>query len=386
MRVQLLTIKKFVFSYVFIFVCVRLLANDTNISIQAGSVAILDGTHTNISMREEIINITLHEQYFDVTVDFIFYNDGPSEKILLGFPVNMSNSNLKIHENWNDIIEFESYINGNLITEYYIKDEIHSLTGEVVFNNDGLIIGFDDNNKYSHLDITRWFIREIVFSENSYTYSRVTYRSPYYTYYIRNPYGGGGLTIAKYIYGTGRSWKGSIDKMTVFIKHEDNRRIENIGFGHGEHYHRSNIHRPSMNLEADGKYRLILEKIKPEKDENIFIGVLNFDYDLMDESKYWNFYDDITDDYSDFIWNWDKNLLYKDFSEIGFYTKNQLRLFINTFYAHRGYNFQDPIWKNYFRKYTVNPNFKESDFNDIERKNLNWLLNLEKMIIDLEKE
>ena len=382
MKVALLTKKKLVLFYVFIFVCMRTLANDSSISIQAGSVSILDDTRTNISMIEEIINITLHSSHFEVTVDFTFYNDGPSEKILLGFPVNMSNFNTKIPENWNSIIEFESYINGKLITEYFIKDEINNLIGEIVRDNNELIVGFNENNSGSHLDVTRWFIREVVFSGNSYTYSRVTYKSPYYN---RNFFGGGGVTLAKYIYGTGRSWKGNIGKMTVFLNHGDNRRVEYINFGQGEYYRRSNIHKPSINLEANGKYRFILNNMKPEKDEDIIVSVRGFSYNLSDESKYWHFYDD-SDYQSDYIWNWDKNLLYEEFSDIGFYTKNQLRLFINTFYAHRGYEFQNPIWKNYFRKYPVNLNFKDSDFNDIERKNLNWLLNLEKMILDLEKD
>jgi hypothetical protein len=56
-----------------------------------------------------------------------------------------------------------------------------------------------------------------------------------------------------------------------------------------------------------------------------------------------------------------------------------------------GYNFENPYYKNYFknfdlfvdresRKYAINPDFSEGSFNETERKNVDYLLNLEKMI------
>jgi hypothetical protein len=84
-------------------------------------------------------------------------------------------------------------------------------------------------------------------------------------------------------------------------------------------------------------------------------------------------------------------LFYKDPKEIQFYTKNQIRLFINFFFAIHGYDFKDPLYKEYFgriedfgdrnqTKYKVNPNFSVNDFNEIERKNKDYLLRLEKKI------
>ena len=84
-------------------------------------------------------------------------------------------------------------------------------------------------------------------------------------------------------------------------------------------------------------------------------------------------------------------MLYEKPTEIQLYTKNQIRLFINFFSALHGYDFKNPLYKEYFSKlesfedkdntkYEVNPNFNESVFNEIERKNVNYLLKLEKMI------
>jgi len=38
-------------------------------------------------MQSEVINITINEEYYEVTVDFDFYNEGPDETVLIGFPV-----------------------------------------------------------------------------------------------------------------------------------------------------------------------------------------------------------------------------------------------------------------------------------------------------------
>lgn len=50
----------------------------------------------------------------------------------------------------------------------------------------------------------------------------------------------------------------------------------------------------------------------------------------------------------------------------------------NSIYATHGYDFKDQKWKAYFSKmyeekgydYMINSNFSESDFNEIERKNI----------------
>jgi hypothetical protein len=85
-------------------------------------------------------------------------------------------------------------------------------------------------------------------------------------------------------------------------------------------------------------------------------------------------------------WIWDEYLLYQNIygnrQYIWLYTKSQLRLFINFFYAIHGYNFKNAIYKNFFQnlRYSVNYNFSENDFNEIERKNIDYLIKLERMI------
>lgn len=65
-------------------------------------------------------------------------------------------------------------------------------------------------------------------------------------------------------------------------------------------------------------------------------------------------------------------------------TKEQLRILRNMFYAKHGYSFKDNNLLEYFKNipdfnYQINPNFSESDFNEIERKNIELIREMENL-------
>lgn len=67
-----------------------------------------------------------------------------------------------------------------------------------------------------------------------------------------------------------------------------------------------------------------------------------------------------------------------------FMLPSQLRLLRNTFYACHGYNFKSDDLSHIFNEvyygyYKINPNFSESDFNEIERKNIELIKEMEKL-------
>ncbi len=73
-----------------------------------------------------------------------------------------------------------------------------------------------------------------------------------------------------------------------------------------------------------------------------------------------------------------------DKSDLIFMTPYQLSILRNGFYACHGYDFKNKefkeIYKNPFTgKYQVNPNFSESDFNEIERKNIELIREIENL-------
>jgi len=370
-------------------------ANDGR-AVLAGSaqIVIVDDKKTNVAMQEEEIIISLHKDYYEVDVSFKFYNNGPDEKILVAFPVTLSGSGVTskgIEEAKKALLK--SYANGKLLSpdEYKIKEE---------YDYGGYSI-------YRYIaSYTKWLLRDIEFKSKSNTESRVVYRVPYSN--------DRGYDFAGYTYGTGRTWKGPIGKMTIIVNHDDDVVIDKLSLTSPQ-----TLLEPVPTWVANGKYKYALENINPETNKDVIeIPVHLFRYGIYGEygeqfecSEYGHFHcrfdcwyecedeleqaeleqawqqDKLPGSYS---WHWHKALIYKDPSEIRLLTKNQIRLFINFFFARHGYDFKNQQYKNYFQKmkstglngfkYKVNPKFKESDFNEIERKNIDYLLKLEKMI------
>ena len=66
--------------------------------------------------------------------------------------------------------------------------------------------------------------------------------------------------------------------------------------------------------------------------------------------------------------------------DLFFLSNDQLRLLRNAFYAIHGYDFKSQDLKEYFSGfnwYKPNPNFSESDFTEIERKNIELIRQME---------
>jgi hypothetical protein len=353
-------------------------ANDAIVFL-AESVKLIEDKKTNVAMREEEIIITLHKGYYDVDVSFKFYNDGPDEKIMVGFPFVVRGRNIN-DETIEDVKKsvLKSYINGKLLShqDYEIKVE------------------YSEDNSYIH-GVTKWLLRAIEFKGKSYTESRVVYKMPY-SNDMGYPYAG-------YTYGTGRSWKGPIGKMTVVVNHGDDVIVGGISANDSRLKHTQFI------WEANGKYRYIFENVRPESrndyikikiDGNDMQGEYNDQFECKEHGVFNCRFDcwyaceeDGGEEGRDWLrgsWHWHRVLIYNDLSEIRLFTKNQIRLFINFFFAAHGYDFKNQQYKNYFQKlkyvghniaaYKVNPNFSEKDFNDIEKKNIDYLLKLENMI------
>jgi hypothetical protein len=329
--------------------------NDSR-TILGGSVEIIDNESTNIIMQEETINITLFRNYYEVDVTFNFFNTGEDEEVLLGFPVKSIYQPISNNAEWAVLDDFRSYINGNLITEYIMKEETN-FTFE------------DRQDKYDYVTNIKWYLRKILFPGHTNTISRVTYNAPYGH--------GGFIQNAGYIFGTGYNWKGPIGKMILNIIHGDDMILDHFSIGSIKKDEIINY----FTWEGDGRFKFELNNIEPiiTDDINLYVRKCEMlDATVNEFGHYWE------------SWIWDEYLLYNNISELMLYTRNQLRLFINFFYAIHGYNFKNISYKNFFQnlrwlkngndKYIINDNFSENDFNEIERKNIDYLLKLERMI------
>jgi len=342
-------------SWLFVlFFAATALANDGMVHL-AGTVELIEDKKTNVSMKEEEIIITLHKDHYEIDVWFRFFNDGPNEKILIGFPATHIPVAAKINARDLEAAKktmFRTYINEKLLQpdEYTIKEE------------------YPENS----IGIRIWLLRQVEFKGNSYTTSRVIYKMPYSE--------AGGAFYAGYIYGTGRSWKGPIGKMSVVVKHGDDVMVGGVGEGFNE------LKKPTSFIwEANGRYRYVFENVEPKrKDDELTVPIVFFDSKYKFEcTDYGIFLCDLDRDFDG--WYWSNNLLYKDPNDIMLFTKKQARLFINYFFAIHGYEFKNPYYRDYFQKYyggkyQVNPNFSEKNFNEFERKNIDFLLKMESMI------
>jgi len=159
----------------------------------------------------------------------------------------------------------------------------------------------------------KWYIREVLFPEKSHTYSKVTYR-------VLNQYYLDDFALLGYIFGTGRSWKDKIGKMTVYITHDDDIIILGI----------RNLDTFDFTWEADGIYKFEIENIEPEIKDTIYISIQKSDV----------FFHPRTKNYSE------KKLLYKDENDILYYTINQIRLLINSYFTNQEYQLDEIDIKN----------------------------------------
>jgi hypothetical protein len=311
-------------------------------------------------MHQETINMRLYRDYYDVDVTFEFINTGETETISLGFPVEVYTQSLPDYKKEALLVDFHSYINDKLLDEYTIMEEV---TGH-------------DDREYGYVTYTKWYIREVVFPANSTTISRVAYRTPY-----------GHSSFSKtggYIFGTGYNWKGTIGKMTVNVTHNDDLFIEDFSFGR----YSSEAVLDSYTSTGSGIHRFEFNNVETEFQDRIRFGIVkcNMLNTTLNEFRGTPFDG----------WMWSNDLLQRD-RQINLYTKPQIRLFINYFYAIYGYNFRDRNYFNFFTglsyvtdkivngkyvfvEYKVNPDFSEEIFNKIERKNIDYLLTLERRI------
>jgi hypothetical protein len=65
----------------------KLYANDYYFYyLSGGSIVPAENNNTNVEMIEETIYLELFDYYYKVSVDFIFFNNGIEEELLVGFP------------------------------------------------------------------------------------------------------------------------------------------------------------------------------------------------------------------------------------------------------------------------------------------------------------
>ena len=325
--------KKFISILISLMFSALLFANDTYFYMAGGQLVPTKDGEVDIEMQEEVINIVLNAGNYDITVDFFFYNHGDDVSLEIGFPF------------------FCEGIGG----EGTISD-FKCWTNDVETSYTDLPL----DKKWSSNEPTELenaYVRTINFPSKKVTKTKITYKSTY-----GRSYG----YIAKYLYGTGSSWKNAIGKMTVRIQN-------NFLFCC-----------PSwLSLPEAGKMKRI--------NDNIWEGV----YTNIEPE---NYTDCITINLEDIFGDVGPKVMLKDryfacssplkSEDLFWYTKPQLRLLRNAIYAYNGYPFKSPDLIELFEEksvdwgwygglgtpYPLDENFSEDKLSKIEKDNIRLIL------------
>jgi hypothetical protein len=340
--------RRIIFLVVFIFISITLFANDTFYYLAGGNLIPAEPNQTNVEMVEEVIDIDLFDDYYSVTVDFTFFNHGADENLLVGFPYLLEEAggtqSIKIYD-------FRTWVNNELVS--YSTDRIEIID----YSGRGNIKIVADHA----------FIKNVCFSSNEITKTKVEYKSEYGR---ASP----GYLMPTYYYGSGRAWKDSIGKMTINIKNHIssfdpwiyNITMPEITYGKMP----SNIPVENYINWNNGYLQIQLSEIEPNENDTIAIWIENVP-----------------------LWHNPMKRIHPngfpyrtqlfDNKSLRLLSKQQLRIARNNFYAIYGYNFKDETLKSYFQNlyeelYVVDENFNENMFTEIERSNINKILEEER--------
>ncbi|MCQ2593178.1 MAG: YARHG domain-containing protein [Treponema sp.] len=338
--------KKFLSILFCLLVAAAIYANDTYFYMASGQLIPTKDGDVEIEMQEEVINLVLEEKYYEVTVDFNFFNHGDEINLEVGFPFFClgigGEGTISDFKCWTNDVE-TSFADVPLKKEWRTNEPT---------------------------ELENAYVRTINFPAKKVTKTRITYKT---TYGREAPSG----FIAKYLYGTGSSWKNSIGKMTV--------RIQN-------------------NFLLERPYNVVLPKDTPLKriNDNTWEGI----YTNIEPK---NYTDCITIELEDIFGDIGPRCLRKEryfactnpitSKALFWYTKPQLRLLRNAIYAFYGYPFKSPDLIELFEKscadagwydtrdwngsewtsyYPIDENFTEDKLTQLEKDNIKIILAEEK--------
>jgi hypothetical protein len=340
--------KKLISVFLFI-IFTALYANDTFYYIAGGNLIPAEQNQTNVEMKEETINIELFDDHYTVTADFIFYNNGQDENLLVGFPYLLQtqqggSTNASIYD-------FKTWVNDKLIEHTNYPIEIPEKgNGEIVINSA--------------------FTKKVFFPSKEITKTKVEYKAGYGS-------AAPSYRIASYYYGSGRAWYNSIGKMIINIKNKNSKydewiydiQMPQIGYGN----YSSNIPVENYVNWNNGYLQIQINTIEPNENDTIAIWI---------GDPLWNIGPRI---FRPERFTYRTQLLSN--RELAILSSSQLRILRNAFYAFYGYNFKDEYLKEYFRNfdkgnhsdsfpawYVLNEKFNENMLSEIERNNINRIL------------
>ena len=333
--------KKVALCFVLVFLAGFCFSNDTLIQKSVGGNEYIIGKAENIFIESEVLTIDLYDDYYHVSVDYVFRNDGDQAVLEVGFPeieyAKNSDAVTPVISNlpeWQKIRNFKTSVNG--------------LSPKVEIEDADIAIKPNSYEKIRH-----FYKKTVTFPAKQENNIHVEYDSDYGKDH--------GQYHAEYLLGSAVCWE-KIENLKV------------IAVLNSEQIFFDTVPAISDNEPADFKIdtennlrKIILSytNLKLELNTKLYFIVENENKAIFGNS--WDYYFD-----------------YKVYPRYMFelLTKEQLRLSRNSIYAFHGYKFKDKKLDERFSIFSFykdnTEEFSEASFNDKERKNLELIKSVEK--------
>lgn len=348
-----------IFSFAFM-----LFADDAHVECYGGGAGTVNSDRQyyqlvqdeDIAMTAEHVLITMYEDYYTVDARFWLKNEGEAKTIEIGFPENI----WEWHNGRHYLEDFETFVDDEKVQVKRFENP--------------------DNDRIELF----WYVKQVHFEKNQTRQTRVKYKCPYGVTASGLYFGIDGFF--DYIYGTGKSWKGPIGKITVDIKNlATSKYIMQVCFlqkeyGSLDSYGHSDyqpLPEDSFTFKwiAPDTFRLEAENVEPEAaEESVAITIHSFDYEgtgwLTAEGFEGKTAVNARSDFTKAFLRYN----------LCFFTEKQLRLARNDFYALYGRNFKDKELKSFYESiagYKVNKNYSDDLLSAEEKEIVNNIIDIE---------
>lgn len=341
--------KKSIFIFSIFLFSLPIFADDTLYGLIGHSLKPIENESTTISMNKETITMTLYDDYFETDVFFTFINETDvPENIILGFPVTYASQNAKLYD-------FKSWINEKKVKRNFSpivtteKDEV------LIEVNDGF------HKPYYTYKHENAYTIPVTFKPGI-TTTRINYKCIYQIGQIDTKYGKNEINCFDnlyYYYGSGKAWKDNIKEIDIHIINKSKYFIHRLETSSSK----DSLKKSSWI--SPNEYNILLENVQPSYSSEISLSIENTLFPTRIQE-----FDDLCETFNE------KNYV----SDLQYYTKDQLRLIRNYFYAKQGYNFKSKDLSQLFSQYDwykTNSNFAESLIPENEMKFIHYLLSEE---------
>ncbi|HOC73412.1 MAG TPA: YARHG domain-containing protein [Candidatus Hydrogenedentes bacterium] len=316
-------------------------------------------------MKSEVVIMTLNEAGYTVDATFEFVNEGETASLLVGFP-RWGRNGLG-----GDTMakSFETWVDGEKVPVRDIPGRLTVLAHgdppdvagtetitdpEVIEKVTRDYEAFREMFGPRYYVELRWLAKDVVFEGGRTTTTRVRYKERYMEDMC-------GRRTAHYLYGTGRSWKGSIRRAQFIVRLAPGLCLESHPACEEITVYQPADSQPVAERLGENEFRYTLQNVEPGENDAFFVGV----YPGTEPwSTPWNACDSFNTDRADRPV--DAELL--EVLPLG-----QLRLLRNAFFAVHGKRFDDTELQAFFggvEWYVPRDGFKEDALSPVQRKNV----------------